>query len=46
MAKINVWNLVRKVLRIILFIAKEKSENNSSNGKKKAKTSEKNVDIV
>lgn len=46
MAKINVWSIVRKVLRIVLFLAKEKSEDNSSNKKKKEKSSEKSVDIV
>lgn len=46
MAKINVWKIVRKVLRIILFLTKEKSEGNSSKKEKKAKNSEKSVDIV
>lgn len=46
MAKINVWNILRRVLRIVLFIAKEKSDDGSSNKKKKTKTSEKSVDIV
>lgn len=35
MAKINVWNIVRRVLRIVLFIAKEKSEDSTSSKKKK-----------
>lgn len=46
MAKINVWKIVRKVLRFVLFIAKEKSEDSTSSKKKKAKNSEKSVDIV
>lgn len=46
MAKINVWKIVRRVLRIVLFIAKEKSEDSTSYKKKKAKNSEKSVDIV
>lgn len=46
MAKINVWSIVRRVLRIVLFIAKEKSADGSSNKKKRAKDSEKSIDIV
>lgn len=46
MAKINVWSIVRRVLRIVLFIAKEKADDNSTNKKKKEKNSEKSVDIV
>lgn len=46
MAKINVWSIVRRVLRIVLFIAKQKSDDGSYNKKKNAKTSEKSVDIV
>lgn len=37
---------MRRVLRIVLFIAKEKSEDGGSSKKKKAKDSEKSVDIV
>lgn len=46
MAKINVWSIVRRVLRVVLFIAKQKSDDVSSNKKKNAKSSEKSVDII
>lgn len=46
MAKIEVWKIVRRILRIVFFIAKEKSEDSTSYKKKKAKNSEKSVDIV
>lgn len=46
MAKINLWSIVRRVLRIVLFIAKQKSDDGCSNKQKKAKSSEKSVDIV
>lgn len=39
MAKINVWKIVRRVLRFVLLIAKEKSEDSTSSEKKKTKNS-------
>lgn len=46
MAKINVWKFVLRVFWIILCCEKEKSEDGSTSKKKKAKNSEKSVDIV